>query len=104
MRHKFLAPSVEQILSLAKTMPIIRTRSGKWVEPRRGIIVPQELLFDNQPLFTESELNHGIPHCEYVDSVYNNERDRLILSRLGCPVLSIDHVSSIISSGKYPFS
>jgi len=102
---RFLAPLVERILSSVKTMPIVRTRSARWVEPSRAFIVPSILLFENEPLFSESELVQGGLRCsEYADPVYTNKKIQSIIVKLGCPTITPNLVRAVISNSKFPFS
>ena len=104
LSDKFLAPVVRQIWGLLKNLPIVRTRSGNWVHPARALIVPQQLLVEDKPLFTETETKYGTNrHYEYVDSAYDTARITSILKALGCETLDFEFVFSIISKANFPF-
>lgn len=103
MREEFLAPIVERILALVQRMPIVRTRAGNWVEPRNALILPRQLIFNAEPLFTETELRYGTSRrYEYIDPEYDIQT-QIILGKLGCASLSLEMVLSIISI-RFPFS
>jgi hypothetical protein len=102
---KFLEPVVAQILKLVKTIPIIRTRSGGWVEPPRACVVPHQLLYNNESLFSESELASckGYHSVEYAHPAYTASHTQSLLIKLGCLSLDSTIVAAIISSQKFRF-
>lgn len=104
LQYEFLAPVVLKILEEVTKIEIVRTCSGNWVIPSHALIVPQQLLFKNEPLFTEAELKFGTtqPYA-YIDSAYKTTH-RSILSKIGCPTFSAQLVNSIIQSNRLVFS
>ena len=102
---EFFAPAIQQILKSVKKIPIVRTRSGKWVEPSNALIVPRQLLYEDEPLFTEQELKRaGINPSEYTCSAYDRGHLHSTLTRLGCQTLNANSVFSVISSTGLQFS
>ena len=102
---KFLVPAVHAILTAIETLTIIRTRSGNWIRPGHALIVPPQLMFDNEPLFTETELKYGITKSyEYVDPEYQELKIHPILTKIDCQTLSHSIVFSIVSNDRFPFS
>jgi len=76
---------------------IIRTRSGGWCKPAQALIVPPSLMFQDEPLFSQDELQVAMhQRFEYVHS--EMQRDREILTALGCQNIDGDVVCSVISS------
>jgi hypothetical protein len=101
---KFLAPVVQQILSTIRKLPVIRASSGGWIHPARALIVPKQLRFEDNPLFSEREIRYGTKQpYEYIDSAYDSTRTITLLKALGCQTLDFELVFSVISSPNFPF-
>jgi hypothetical protein len=59
----------ERIVTQVKQTPLIRIRSGGWIKPSLALLIPQSLIFEDKPLFTEDELRIAIHQpYEHVDS------------------------------------
>jgi len=80
----------------AKNSKVIRTRSETWIQPAQALFVPRSLMFQDKPLFSETEVGAAMGQTfEYVDSEFEHHRD--LLFALGSRTMDVGIVNAIIS-------
>jgi len=91
---RFLAPVANRIVKALQKLPIIRTFSGKWVNPGRALIVPAEFAPNKEPLVS-AELVSCEAGFRFDFASFNNGRE--LLAKLGCQHLKVDWIYKVFA-------
>ena len=100
----FLASIVPEIFNILKTLPIVHTYTGNWVRPNQGIILPRQLYFEGEPIFSEPDLRNCKLPYEHIDPLYDRLQSITTLRNLGCHTVSLDHVLSMLTTPLFELS